>query len=80
MSLNCRVKIVIENSSEKIANMIQETLSPDNINFPKDLSLEIKKDGNKIILDFNTLGNIKRLIATIDEVLEHIQVSLKVIK
>jgi len=35
---------------------------------------------NKLVFNFESKENIKQLIGTIDEVLEHIQVALKVIE
>ena len=40
----------------------------------------IENKDNKLILNFEGKNNMKQLIGTIDEVMEHVQVSLKVIK
>jgi len=55
-------------------------LEPDNINFPKDLSLEIENLGDQLVVSFKNRGDTKKLISTVDEVLEHIQLALKVIE
>ena len=80
MSLNCKLQISINNISEKKANAVKKALEPDNINFPKDLSLKVEKIDNKLVFNFQNNGNMKKLISTVDEVLEHIHVALEVIK
>ena len=80
MSLNCKLQISINNISEKKAEAVQKALAPDNINFPKDLSLKVEKIDNKLIFNFQNNGNMKKLISTVDEILEHVHVSLEVIK
>ena len=50
------------------------------MNFPENLTLKVENIDNKLVFNFQSQGNMKKLIATVDEVLEHIQVSLKVIE
>ena len=80
MSVKCIVKISINNISEKKAQAVQKALEPDNVNFPKDLVLKVEKVDNKLVFNFQNNGNMKKLISTVDEVLEHVHVSLEVIK
>ena len=80
MSLTCQIQIILNNLSKKKAKMIKDVLGPDNVKFPKGLCLNIENKNNKLILNFEGKNNMKQLIGTIDEVMEHIQVSLKVIK
>ena len=80
MSLKCRVQITLNNISKKRAESIQKALEPDNVNFPENLTLQIENIDNKLVFNFHGLNNMKTLIATIDEVLEHIQVTLKVME
>ena len=80
MSLNCKLQISINNISEKKAEAVQKALAPDNINFPNDLSLKVEKIDNKLIFNFQNNGNMKKLISTVDEVLEHVHIALEVIK
>ena len=58
--------------------MIKNVLTPDNVNIPENMSIHIESINNKIVLHFEGVDNMNKLIPTIDEVLEHIQVSLKV--
>ena len=80
MSLNCKLQISINNISGKKADAVKKALEPDNINFPKDLSLKVEKIDNKLVFNFQSNGNMKKLISTVDEILEHVHVSLEVIK
>ena len=79
MSLTCKVQIILENISNEKANTVQKALEPDNVNFPEGLSLEIEKIDNKLIFNFESKNNMNKLIGTVDEVLEHVKVSLEVI-
>jgi len=72
--------VILNNISEKKAETVKKALEPDNVNFPKGLSLDVENRDNKLVFNFESKENIKQLIGTIDEVLEHIQVALKVIK
>lgn len=80
MSLMCQVKVVLNNISKEKAETIKKALEPDNVNFPEGLSLYVENIDNKLVFNFESKKNMKQLIGTIDEVVEHIQVSLKVIE
>ncbi len=80
MSLKCKVKVTLNNLSKKKAQSIRNALEPDNVDFPENLTLQVENVDNKLVLNFQSQGNMKKLIATIDEVLEHVQVALKVIE
>ena len=80
MSVNCKIEISINNISEEKAQAVQKALEPDNINFPNNLSLKVEKIDNKLVFNFQNNGNMKKLISTVDEVLEHVHIALEVIK
>lgn len=80
MSLKCRVQITLNNISAKKAQTLKKVLEPDNVNFPRGQSLQMTDTDDRLVLDFKSQGDIKKLIGTIDEIMEHIQVALKVIK
>jgi hypothetical protein len=56
-----------------------KALIPDNINFPKGLSMKIFSQDNVLVLDALSKTGIYTLLNTIDEVLEHISIASKVI-
>ena len=80
MSLKCKVQIILNNISKEKAETVKKALEPDNVNFPEGLSLYVENIDNKLIFNFKSKKNMKHLIGTIDEVLEHVQIVLKVIK
>jgi hypothetical protein len=57
-----------------------KALIPDNINFPKGLSMKIFSQDNVLVLDALSKTGIYTLLNTIDEVLEHISIAKKVIE
>jgi len=80
MSLTCQVQIVLNNISKEKAETVKKALEPDNVNFPEGLSLYVENIDNKLVFNFESKDNMKQLIGTIDEVLEHVQIALKVIE
>ncbi|MFL6461252.1 MAG: KEOPS complex Pcc1-like subunit, partial [Nitrososphaeraceae archaeon] len=55
-------------------------LIPDNINFPKGLSMQMfSKDNNILLLEFFCNVGIETLLNTVDEVLDHVSIAKKVI-
>jgi tRNA threonylcarbamoyladenosine modification (KEOPS) complex Pcc1 subunit len=80
MSLTCQVKVILNNISKEKAETVKKALEPDNVNFPEGLSLYVENIDNKLVFNFESRDNMKQLIGTIDEVLGHVQVSLKVIE
>jgi len=80
MSPKCQIEIIINNISKDNAKVIEKALEPDNVDFPQGLSLEIKENKNKLIFYFSNEGDLRKLISTVDEVLEHVNLSMEVIK
>jgi hypothetical protein len=78
MSLECKVQVILNNLTHQKSNAIRSALTPDNLNFPENLSLDIESINNSLVFTFQSKGNIRTLISTIDEVLEHAQVVLRV--
>ena len=72
--------IEIKFSKEAEMNAIMKALIPDNINFPKGLSMQMfSKGNNTLLLEFFSNVEIETLLNTIDEVLDHISIAKKVI-
>ena len=80
MSLTCQVQIVLSNITKEKAETVKKALEPDNVNFPEGLSLDVENVDNKLVFNFESKKNMKQLIGTIDEVMDHIQLALKVIE
>lgn len=78
---NCRISVNIEIEFTKVKerDAILNTLLPDNINFPDELSMEMSVNNNSLII--NTYSTkIDTMINTINEILHHISLATKVIK
>ncbi|MFB5598259.1 MAG: KEOPS complex subunit Pcc1 [Nitrosopumilus sp.] len=80
MSLTCQVQVILNNISKEKAETVKKALEPDNVNFPEGLSLYVENIDNKLVFNFESKNNMKHLTGTVDEVMEHIQVALKVIE
>ncbi len=80
MSLICQVQVILNNLSKEKGETVKKALEPDNVNFPEGLSLYVENTDNKLVFNFESKDGIKKLIGTIDEILEHVQVALKVIE
>ena len=80
MSLTCQVQVILNNLSKEKAETVKKALEPDNVNFPEGLSLYVENIDNKLVFNFESRENMKKLIGTVDEVLEHVQLALKVIE
>jgi tRNA threonylcarbamoyladenosine modification (KEOPS) complex Pcc1 subunit len=74
------IKITIEKMTKKKADSIRAALEPDNVDFPEGLSFEIENLDNALVFNFHSTGNMKTLTATIDEVLAHVSMALKVME
>ena len=80
MSQNCKVEIIINNISDEKAEVVKNSLSPDNIDFPDGLLMKVEKIDNKLVFSFSNSGNMGKLVSTVDEILEHANLALEVIK
>lgn len=80
MSLTCKVQLVLNNVTAKEAKAIKDAIEPDNVEFPEGLSLDVENIDNKLVFNFKSMKNMKQLVSTVDEVVEHIQVALRVIQ
>jgi len=80
MSLKCNVQVTLNYISKKKDDAIKNALEPDNVIFPKGLSFEIKNIDNKLVFNFLSIGDTKKLIATVDEVLEHVKLVSEIIE
>ncbi|MCA9826895.1 MAG: hypothetical protein KC444_00605 [Nitrosopumilus sp.] len=80
MSLMCQIQVVLNNIAKEKAETIKKALEPDNVNFPEGLSLYVENIDNKLVFNFESKKNMRHLIGTVDEVVEHIQVALRVIE
>ena len=78
---NCRilVNIEIEFTKVKERDAILNTLLPDNINFPKELSMEMSINNKSLMINTSST-KIDTMINTINEILYHVSLATQVIK
>ncbi len=79
MSITCQVQVSLNNITKQKADSVKKALEPDNIDFPKGLSMNVENQKDALVFNFQSDDSMKKLIGTVDEVLSHIQVALKVI-
>ncbi|MGI0013993.1 MAG: KEOPS complex subunit Pcc1 [Nitrososphaera sp.] len=73
------VSLRIPFSSSSRAKAVLNALIPDNVNFPKGLSMKIHADGVTLVIEVCGKNVPMATIAsTIDEVLQHVSVATKV--
>lgn len=77
--LNIAFEVEIPFSSSAEAEAAVKALIPDNINFPKGLSMKTFSRGSRLAIEL-TGKNIPTatILSTLDEILEHISVAKKV--
>ena len=83
MSLNLDFSLTLELLAESDAksNSILKALIPDNVNMPKGLSIHMCQKGSTLIVKIDSHSvSAKTVFSTIDEILEHISISDKVIE
>ncbi|MDQ3969264.1 MAG: CTAG/PCC1 family protein [Thermoproteota archaeon] len=78
--LNIAVQVEVPFSSSSEAKVAVKALIPDNVNFPKGLSMKMFSRGSTLAIEL-TGKNIPTatILSTLDEILEHISVAKKVI-
>ena len=78
---NCRilVNIEIEFTEVKERDAILNTLLPDNINFPKELSMDMSINNKSLMINTSST-KIDTMINTINEILYHISLAKQVIQ
>tara|TARA_B100000949_G_C14220447_1_gene424358 strand:- start:385 stop:609 length:225 start_codon:yes stop_codon:yes gene_type:complete len=65
------------NLGKQLSEIVNRSLSPDNVDFPKELKFKQKIQKNAIILDIDSNGNIDTLLNTTDELLAMADSSIK---
>ena len=75
ISINIEIEFAKENERDAILN----TLLPDNINFPDELSMKMSINNKSLMINTSST-KIDTLISTINEILHHISLAKKVIK
>lgn len=78
--MEVRIQITIRGMYAAEASAIKNALEPDNVDFPDGITFEMENLDNALVFNFQSTKNMKKLTSTVDEVLAHTQMALKVIK
>lgn len=79
MSRQVNVTLRLDLKDGKKVQSVMKALIPDNVNFPRGLSMDMNAEGNFLVLSFKSSRKLDSLISTIDEVLEHISAMNRVL-
>lgn len=80
MSRQVNVTLRLDLKDGKKVQSVMKALIPDNVNFPRGLSMDMNAEGNFLVLSFKSSRKLDSLISTIDEVLEHISAMNRVLR
>ncbi|MER5175018.1 MAG: KEOPS complex subunit Pcc1 [Candidatus Nitrosocosmicus sp.] len=85
-NLNIDTTIEIKCQDNRESKAIYDSLLPDNIDFPKNLEMDMKTIESLILLRLKFTSNIEKennietMLNTVDELMEHIKIIKNVIK
>ena len=77
--MQVKVMLRLDLGDRKKVESVMKALIPDNVNFPRGLSMDMDAEDDVLILSFKSSRKLDSLISTIDEVLEHISAMSKVL-
>ncbi|MFQ5969352.1 MAG: KEOPS complex subunit Pcc1 [Nitrososphaerales archaeon] len=80
MSPQIKVTLRLDLKDGKKVLYVMKALIPDNVNFPRGLSMDMNAEGKFLILSFKSSRKLDSLISTIDEILEHISTMNQVLR
>jgi len=75
----CSIIVEIQFEEERLASIIFNSLNPDNVKIPSDLSFSMKIEKEKLIIELSS-ENFKRIQSTLEEILRLINSAQKTIK
>jgi hypothetical protein len=85
-NLNIDATIEIKCQDQKESKVIYDSLFPDNIDFPKNLELDMKAIESLILLRLKFISsneqgnNLGTMLNTVDEIMEHVGIIKNVVK
>lgn len=78
--LKVKLKLKVEASSPELARALYLALKPDNVALPEGLQLDMGLKGRFLKINVEASDRLDSLITTIDEILEHTQLSLETVE
>lgn len=77
--MKVKVKLDVKVADEKTAGAVRDSLLPDNVAIPEEMSVKVDVKGKMVVVEVSSTGRWETLISTVDELLEHIQLAGSVI-
>ncbi len=77
--MKVKVKLNVKVADEKAAGAVRDSLLPDNVAVPEGMSVKVGVKGKMVVVEVSSTGSWEKLISTVDELVEHIQLAGSVI-
>ena len=77
MSTTCRVTISLDVGEQRALDLC-DVLTPDNVDFPEGLTVEMQAAGKTVIMNVYSNRSLAQVTGTVDEILSHTQMALDV--
>ena len=77
--MQVKVMLRLDLGDRRKVESVMKALIPDNVNFPRGLSMEMSAEDSVLILSLKSSRKLDSLISTIDEVLEHVSAMSRVL-
>jgi len=75
--METRISIRIDFEDKIVAKAVDEALKPDNSNLPNSMEIVMTRNGRSITIQVKMLDNLPSLAGTIQEILEHCELSIR---
>lgn len=74
--MRVRVTVRVDMGSDRKAESLLESITPDNVDMPRGMSIDVDRDGGTLLVSVeHDMEKLDTLTATVDEVMEHISLT-----
>ena len=83
IKLRIRITLTMDMKDSKKAESMLNSLLPDNVDIPDNITIDLRTDGDLLVSEFVCLcdgKNVTTLASTVDEVLDHIGIMNRVLR
>ncbi len=74
--METRISLKIDLEDKALAKAVEEALKPDNFDLPNSMEIHMTREGQIITIQVKVLDNLPNLTGTIQEIIQHCEVSL----
>ncbi len=75
--METRISLKIDLEDATLARAVEEAIKPDNSNLPNSMEIGLTRKGRSITIQVKVLDNLPSLAGTIQEIIQHCEVSLR---